>query len=39
MHGDPVKERPYIFWSVGLAEGASYDVKKFRIRIQYWDVR
>ncbi len=39
VHGDPDKENPYIFWSAGLAEGAKYDVKSFKVTIQYWDVR
>jgi hypothetical protein len=39
VHGDPDKENSAIYWSVGLAEGANYDVKKFRVRIEYWDVR
>ncbi len=26
--------RPYLVWSVGLAEGSRYDVKKFRIKVR-----
>jgi hypothetical protein len=33
------EERPYIFWSAGLAEGANYDVKKFQVRVEYYNVR
>lgn len=28
------KGRPYLVWSVGLAEGSRYDVKKFRIKVR-----
>jgi hypothetical protein len=37
--GDPAKERPVMFWSVGLAEGASYDLKSFKVSVRFWDVR
>lgn len=28
------KGRPYLIWSVGLAQGSKYDVKKFRIKVR-----
>ena len=31
--------RFYLLWSVGLAEGAGYDVKSFRVQIRYWGLR
>lgn len=39
VHGDPEEEAPYILWSAGLAEGAKYDVRSFKVSVRYWDVR
>lgn len=38
VHGD-AEDGPYLIWSVGLAEGSMYDVKKFKVRIRYWGLR
>jgi hypothetical protein len=37
--GDESDEHPYVVWSVGLAEGAKYDVKSFKVSVRYWDIR
>lgn len=37
--GDPDEENPFVIWSVGLAEGAKYDVKRYRVSVRYWVLR
>lgn len=32
---DPASGQPAIYWQVGLSEGSRYDVKRFRVEIQY----
>jgi hypothetical protein len=38
VHGDPAKDDPYFYWSLGLASGASFDVKAFYVEASYYDV-
>jgi hypothetical protein len=36
---DAEAKRHYVLWSVGLAEGAKYDVKSYKIHFRYWGLR
>ncbi|KAA1419120.1 hypothetical protein F0U44_11730 [Nocardioides humilatus] len=34
-----VWDDPHVIWSVGLDDGAAYDVRDFTVNVRYWDIR